>query len=75
MLLYELLTGRRPYRLTSRAVSEIMRVVCESEPLRPSMAVTRPVEPATPTLPTTIGRRRAIHASRRSAPTAAQSRR
>jgi serine/threonine protein kinase len=44
ILLYELLTGRRPYRLTSRAVPEIVRVVCESEPLRPSVAVTRPLE-------------------------------
>jgi len=44
VLLYELLTGRRPYRLTSRAVPEIVRVVCESEPLRPSVAVTRPLE-------------------------------
>ena len=41
MLLYELLTGRRPYRLTSRAPSEIARVVCESVPERPSTAVTR----------------------------------
>jgi serine/threonine protein kinase len=40
VLLYELLTGRRPYRLTSRAPSEIARVVCESMPVRPSTAVT-----------------------------------
>jgi len=44
ILLYELLTGRRPYHLTSRAVPEIVRVVCESDPLRPSVAVTRPIE-------------------------------
>ena len=44
ILLYELLTGRQPYRVTSRAVPEIVRVVCESEPLRPSVAVTRPAE-------------------------------
>ena len=42
ILLYELLTGRMPYRITSRAVPEIVRAVCESEPLRPSVAVTRP---------------------------------
>ncbi len=41
VLLYELLTGRRPYRLTSRAPSDIARVVCESVPERPSTAVTR----------------------------------
>ena len=40
VLLYELLTGRRPYRLTSRAPSDIARVVCESVPERPSTAVT-----------------------------------
>ncbi len=44
ILLYELLTGRQPYRVTSRAVPEIVRVVCESEPLRPSLVVSRPAE-------------------------------
>ncbi len=39
VLLYELLTGRQPYRITSRAVPEIVRIVCESEPPRPSAAV------------------------------------
>jgi non-specific serine/threonine protein kinase/serine/threonine-protein kinase len=45
ILLYELLTGRRPYHITSRAIPEIVRVVCESEPLRPSIAVTRQATP------------------------------
>ena len=40
VLLYELLTGRRPYRLTSRAPADVARVVCESVPVRPSTAVT-----------------------------------
>jgi non-specific serine/threonine protein kinase/serine/threonine-protein kinase len=40
VLLYELLAGRLPYRLTSRAPADIMRIVCESEPMRPSTAVT-----------------------------------
>ena len=40
VLLYELLTGRRPYHLASRAPAEIARVVCESVPARPSTAVT-----------------------------------
>ena len=53
ILLYELLTGRRPYHLTSRAISEIVRVVCEAEPLRPSVAVTRPLESADAAVPTT----------------------
>jgi serine/threonine protein kinase len=50
ILLYELLTGRRPYRFTSRAMPEIVRVVCQSEPLRPSVAVTRPIEPGDTTV-------------------------
>jgi non-specific serine/threonine protein kinase/serine/threonine-protein kinase len=41
VLLYELLTGRRPYELTSRTPAEIARVVCNSVPERPSTAVTR----------------------------------
>jgi non-specific serine/threonine protein kinase/serine/threonine-protein kinase len=41
VLLYELLTGRRPYRLTSRTPDEIARVVCNSVPVRPSTAVTQ----------------------------------
>jgi serine/threonine protein kinase/tetratricopeptide (TPR) repeat protein len=41
MLLYELLTGHRPYRLRGRAIHEIARVVCEEEPERPSMIITR----------------------------------
>ncbi len=41
VVLYELLTGRRPYRLPSRAPQEIARAVCETEPEKPSTAVTR----------------------------------
>jgi non-specific serine/threonine protein kinase/serine/threonine-protein kinase len=41
VLLYELLTGRRPYELTSRSVADIARVICDSVPERPSTAVTR----------------------------------
>ena len=41
VLLYELLTGHRPYRLTTRTPEEIARVVCEQDPERPSAVVTR----------------------------------
>jgi len=41
VLLYELLTGRRPYRLASRQVGEVARAIAEQEPERPSTAVTR----------------------------------
>jgi eukaryotic-like serine/threonine-protein kinase len=40
VLLYELLTGRRPYLLTGRSPSEIAQAVCELTPVRPSTAVT-----------------------------------
>ena len=39
VLLYELLSGRRPYRCRGRAPDEIARAVCDEEPLRPSSAV------------------------------------
>ncbi len=41
VLLYELLTGHRPYRFENRASHEIARVICEEEPDRPSNGVTR----------------------------------
>ena len=43
VLLYELLTGRRPYVLTSRTPAEIARVVCNSVPVPPSTAVTQAI--------------------------------
>lgn len=39
VLLYELLTGCRPYRITSKTPAEIERVICEVEPEKPSHAV------------------------------------
>ncbi len=36
VVLYELLTGHRPYRITSILPSDIERVICEQEPTRPS---------------------------------------
>ncbi|HEX8351899.1 MAG TPA: protein kinase, partial [Pyrinomonadaceae bacterium] len=39
VLLYDLLTGHRPYTLRSRSPDEIARVICEQEPERPSVAV------------------------------------
>ncbi len=36
VLLYELLTGHRPYQFKSPAFGEIARVICEEEPERPS---------------------------------------
>ena len=41
VLLYELLTGRKPYRVTSWLPHELERAICEVEPERPSTAVFR----------------------------------
>jgi non-specific serine/threonine protein kinase/serine/threonine-protein kinase len=38
VVLYELLSGHRPYRLNSRAPYEIVRIICEEEPPKPSVA-------------------------------------
>ncbi len=49
VVLYELLTGHRPYLITSRLPHEIARVICEQEPQRPSTAVVRSQTISTPT--------------------------
>jgi serine/threonine protein kinase len=40
VILYELLTGHRPYRLLSAAMHEMARVIAEEDPIRPSDVVT-----------------------------------
>jgi TolB-like protein/Tfp pilus assembly protein PilF/tRNA A-37 threonylcarbamoyl transferase component Bud32 len=54
VLLYELLTGHRPYRLVNRAPHEIARVICEEAPAPPSIIITR-AEDLLPSLATTGG--------------------
>lgn len=39
IVLYELLTGHRPYKMRSHILHEIARVICEEEPIPPSIAV------------------------------------
>ena len=41
VLLYELLTGRRPYRIRSSHPEEMEKAICEQEPERPSTAINR----------------------------------
>ena len=43
VVLYELLTGRRPYRVGRDSLYEVERAICEEEPTRPSVAVAQPV--------------------------------
>jgi non-specific serine/threonine protein kinase/serine/threonine-protein kinase len=62
VVLYELLTGRSPYRTRSRSPVEIAEAVCTTEPVRPSSAVGE----AEPSL---AGRRRSGLADDRAAAT------
>ncbi|MGA3202002.1 MAG: protein kinase [Bryobacteraceae bacterium] len=41
VVLYEIFTGRRPYRVKSSTPHELARVICEEEPDKPSTAITR----------------------------------
>jgi serine/threonine protein kinase len=38
VVLYELLTGTRPFQLKERLLGEIERIICEQEPTKPSTA-------------------------------------
>lgn len=40
VVLYELLTGCRPYKVSGKTPSEVERIICEQRPTRPSTAVT-----------------------------------
>ena len=40
VLLYEILTGKRPYHFSSRAPHDIARVICEDQPENPATVVT-----------------------------------
>jgi non-specific serine/threonine protein kinase/serine/threonine-protein kinase len=45
VVLYELLTGGRPYAIQTRSPEEVLRVVCRVEPARPSTAARRTGSP------------------------------
>src|SRR6185312_12866140 len=63
VILYELLTGRPPYRLKSSSAIELPRAILEDEPERPSTAITR-VEKSPLQNPVTVeelSRQRATH--------------
>jgi serine/threonine protein kinase/Tfp pilus assembly protein PilF len=44
VLLFELLTGHRPYRFTGQSLLEMERLVCETDPEKPSTAINRKEE-------------------------------
>jgi len=64
VVLYELLTGHRPYRVKSREPLEVLKAICEEEPEKPSTAVARveerrePDGTAHPTTAETVSRTR-----------------
>ncbi len=41
LILYELLTGHKPYRVKGMSPPEALRVICEDEPARPSTVINR----------------------------------
>jgi eukaryotic-like serine/threonine-protein kinase len=47
VLLYELLTGHRPYRFKTGTLQEIAQVICEADPEKPSTAISRVEENVT----------------------------
>ncbi|NNF57248.1 MAG: serine/threonine protein kinase, partial [Rhodothermaceae bacterium] len=64
VVLYELLTGHRPYDVRALSPGELERVVCETEPPRPSTVVTRAEaagagQQAAPITPETVSAARA----------------
>lgn len=70
VLLYGLLTGHRPYLIAKGHAHEISRAICEDEPIRPSVAVTREEEVTTTgraarkITPETVGKARSSNAEK-----------
>jgi serine/threonine protein kinase len=52
VILYELLTGCRPYRLRSDSWRDLERAICDDDPTRPSLAISSPTTDQTSTLTT-----------------------
>jgi eukaryotic-like serine/threonine-protein kinase len=46
-ILYVLLTGRRPYRVSTTSLKDIVNAICSTEPEKPSTAVMHRSEPST----------------------------
>ncbi len=44
VILYELLTNQKPYSLKTNSPAEVIKVICESEPIRPSSIVNNSAE-------------------------------
>ncbi|HET6984669.1 MAG TPA: serine/threonine-protein kinase [Myxococcaceae bacterium] len=57
VLLFELLTGARPYRLKVESVAQLEQAIVSEDPLRPSAAVTEEAAAQRGTVPTRLARR------------------
>lgn len=59
VILFELLTGHRPYKIASRSPHDVARAICDDEPSLPSSAITGgdgvPVVRVNPSAPTLTG--------------------
>lgn len=60
VVLYELLTGRRPYQMGKRLRFEIERIIIEEEPTKPSTAVTKVEQLDDDAKPEKIGQERGL---------------
>jgi serine/threonine protein kinase/tetratricopeptide (TPR) repeat protein len=60
VVLYELMTGRSPYKVTSRAPHELARAVCETEPERPSTVMAKGIVEGETFLPETSASAKAV---------------
>jgi serine/threonine protein kinase/tetratricopeptide (TPR) repeat protein len=63
VLMYELLTGRRPFHLVGTSLTDMERIICEQEPLAPSAMVAR-VNDETPEMMADIAARRSTTPAR-----------
>ncbi len=68
VLLFELLTGHRPYRSTGQSLLEMERLVCETDPEKPSTAIkrieektSRDGEARTAITPESVSKQRGLH--------------
>jgi tetratricopeptide (TPR) repeat protein/predicted Ser/Thr protein kinase len=57
VVLYELLTGQRPYRIKTRSPAEMAHAITEQEPPRPSTAMARNARNSAPRCPDAAARR------------------
>jgi eukaryotic-like serine/threonine-protein kinase len=48
LILFELLTGVRPYEINGKTLGEIERAICETEPIKPSIAAAKRIKEKRP---------------------------